>query len=432
MIVVNATARKWAEEELARYREHLEELVDERTAEVVAVNQQLQQDIIERKRAEAEKEKLEEQLRQSQKMEAIGRLAGGIAHDFNNILTGIIGYTEMILQSIGPVDPLYPDLEEVKRAAERAATLTSQLLAFSRKQIIQPVRIDLGEVVAQSKNMLARIIGEDIVLYFKRQEKLWSIHADPNQMEQVLINLAVNARDAMPGGGRLSITLTNVVRTEPLVHRDEEIPVGEYVQLSVTDTGSGMDPEIMEHIFEPFFSTKTKDKGTGLGLATVYGIVKQNQGYIIVESENGKGSTFSIYLPRKVESEQPVESPQQPAKEPGETVLLIADEELVLNLARRILEAEGYFVLFAEDGYEAIQVCKERNGDISLMVADADLNQGQGNTIYDQIKKLNPTLKTIFLTEMDETEHPEEERFYIRKPFSIESFTQKVQQVMKG
>src|SRR5213076_318835 len=301
---------------------------------------------------------LEEQLRQSQKMEAVGQLAGGIAHDFNNLLTAILGSTQLLLHSTPPGDPRREDAEEIRHAGLRAAELTRQLLAFSRRQVLAPKVLDLNAVVANVDRMLRRLLGEDVELVTSLQPAAGAVNADPGQLEQVLLNLAVNARDAMPGGGRLSIGTTRVTFQEEPAERRHRMPAGDYVCLAVADTGVGMDETTQAHLFEPFFTTKEVGKGTGLGLATVYGIVKQSGGYIWVYSEPQRGTTVKVYLPRVPgTAEPPLPAPEPPALRGGhETVLLVEDAAPVRTLARRSLEACGYQVIDAADGPKALEL----------------------------------------------------------------------------
>ena len=299
---------------------------------------------------------LEEQFRHAQKMEAVGKLAGGVAHDFNNLLTVINGYSDIALARLQPGDPLRDALEQIKRAGERGAGLTRQLLAFSRKQLLVPVILDLNALLGEMQKMLGCLIGEDIRLNARLEPKLWPIHADAGQMEQVVMNIVVNARDAMPHGGQLSVETANVVLDDAYVGTHPDAEPGDYVQLSIADNGCGMDSAIRSRIFEPFFTTKEASKGTGLGLATVYGIVKQSGGHIDVESKVGNGTTFRIIIPRTrqlVNSGASQQADFKPVLKASETVLLVEDEDDVRTLARLILEGEGYKVLEARDGAEA-------------------------------------------------------------------------------
>ena len=319
-----------------------------------------------------ERRALEQQLRQAQKMEAVGRLAGGIAHDFNNLLMVISGYSEFLLERIGPDPALRGPAQEIANAAERATSLTRQLLAFSRKQMLAPKVVDLNGVVTENLRMLTRLIGEDIDLVMVPGADIGAVKADPGQIEQVVMNLAVNARDAMPQGGKLTIETANVKLDASYARFHSPVKPGDYVMLAISDTGMGMDAETQNHIFEPFYTTKGL-KGTGLGLSTVYGIVKQSEGYIWVYSETGKGTTFKIYLPRvsapiETEAMQPAASAQ-----PGqnrETILLVEDEENLRQLTRLSLQNQGYSVLDAADGAAAIRLSQAHKGPIHLLLTD--------------------------------------------------------------
>ena len=352
-----------------------------------------QRDITERKL-------LEEQFRQTRKMETAGRLAGGIAHDFNNLLTAILGTSEILLGDLPEGNPHREDVEEIKRAANRAANLTRQLLAFSRRQVLQPKITDLNLVVSNVESMLRRLIGEDIDLVAQLTPELGRVKADPGQMEQVLMNLAVNARDAMPQGGTLLIETSNVSLTADEVLGRAPMEPGEYVLLVVSDSGVGMSQEVQQHLFEPFFTTKEPGKGTGLGLATVYGIVKQSGGFIYAYSELGRGSAFKIYLPR-VEGRVEVNesSPTAPALPRGAgTVLLVEDEEAVRRLARRVLESRGYRVLEASHGTQALHLSGEQPGRIQLLVTDVIMPGMSGQDLARQLLARRPDLKVLFIS----------------------------------
>jgi PAS domain S-box-containing protein len=321
------------------------------------------QDITERKL-------LEDQFRQAQKMEAVGRLAGGVAHDFNNLLTVIIGYSEIAINQLGADGSTRPLIEQIKRAGERASLLTRQLLAFSRKQILAPAVLDLNVQLADMEKMLFRLIGEDIEFHFHRAANLWSVMADAGQLEQVVMNLAINARDAMPTGGKLTIETANVVLGEPYVSLHTQAGPGEHVLLAISDTGCGMDAATKAKIFEPFFTTKHPDKGTGLGLAMVFGIVKQSGGHVEVYSEVGVGTTFKIYLPRHRGPKQAPITMHGEVTPGTETILLAEDEEAVRTLARMVLESQGYNVIQARSGLDAVQICETYPQTIHLLVTD--------------------------------------------------------------
>ncbi len=342
---------------------------------------------------------LEEQLRQSQKMEAIGQLAGGIAHDFNNLLTTVLGYSNMALNQLSPHEPLREEIEEIQKAGERAANLTRQLLAFSRKQLFEPKVLDLNALIAEATRMLGRLIGEHIRLVTEPDPSLGNVKGDPGQIEQVLVNLVVNARDAMADGGTLTIRTRNADVQGGNARIHSGAPVGRYVVLSVADTGVGIDPEIQKRIFEPFFTTKEKPHGTGLGLATVYGIVRQSGGHIFVASESGRGSTFTIYLPRV---EAPVESvaaaaPAAPGRG-SETILLVEDETPVRDLTRRCLEQRGYAVLQAASAEDALDVLARHPGRLDLLLTDVVMPGASGPELARRLTAERPDLHVLFVS----------------------------------
>src|SRR3984885_10507123 len=349
-----------------------------------------------------ERRALEQQLRQSQKMEAVGRLAGGIAHDFNNLLMVISGYSEFLLDRLGPDPALRGPAQEIAGASQRASSLTRQLLAFSRKQMLAPKILDLNGVVTENLKMLTRVIGEDIDLVMVPAPSLGAVRADAGQIDQVIMNLALNARDAMPAGGKLTIETSNVSLDEEYARFHAPLRPGDYVMLAISDTGFGMDSETQSHIFEPFFTTKGP-KGTGLGLFTVYGIVKQSGGYIWVYSEAGKGTTFKIYLPRVAET---VESPAQivvsadsVAAEPGtETILLVEDEANLRYLARQFLEKQGYRVIEAADGAVAMQIAVAHEGTIHLLLTDVIMPGMNGRELAQLVSEIRPNTKVLYMS----------------------------------
>jgi PAS domain S-box-containing protein len=384
-----------------------------------------------------ERKRLEEQFRQAQKMEAVGRLAGGVAHDFNNLLTVITGYSEILLGRIPAEDLLRPMVVEVQKAAERAAGLTRQLLAFSRKQILAPVEIDLNAVVADMEAMIRRLIGEDIVLVAVREPLLGRVTADRGQIEQVLMNLVVNARDAMPHGGELAIETHNVLLDGARRPGDSEFRPGPYVLLAVRDSGCGMDATTKARLFEPFFTTKEVGKGTGLGLATAYGIIKQSKGHIEVESEPGRGTTFTIYLPRTTAAvrEAPADVPANGIPGGNETVLLVEDEDAVRQLSRQVLEMIGYRVLEARNGPEALAVCEQNKGAIHLMVTDVVMPQMSGCQLADRLAPLYPDMRVLYLSGYtDEAigHHGVRDRavHFLSKPFTLDSLARKVREAL--
>jgi PAS domain S-box-containing protein len=396
-------------------------------------------DVTERKRAEVEKEKLEEQLRGSQKMEAVGRLAGGVAHDFNNLLSVILSYTSFAMKGIHEGDPVKDDLLEVKKAAERAAELTRQLLAFGRKQVLQPVPLNLNHVALGIEKMLRRIIGEDIEFVQQLAPNLGVVRADRGQIEQVLMNLVINARDAMTEGGKLTIETSNVDLDAEYASRHEDVIPGPYVQLAVSDTGSGMDEKTKEKIFEPFFTTKEKGKGTGLGLATVHGIVKQSGGHIWFYSEKDHGTTFKIYLPREMAA---TVSTVQPAMIPrrvtgNETILVVEDEEALRKVAKRSLDAVGYKVLIAVDGDDALKIYANYKGEIKLLLTDVVMPKMSGFELAQELMKKQPNLKVLYMSGYTDNVYFHHGMLdggvnFLGKPFTEDSLTLKVREVLDG
>lgn len=346
-----------------------------------------------------DRRRLEDQLLRSQKLEGIGRLAGGIAHDFNNLLTAILGHAEMVATGLSPDAPGRADLDEVRKAAERAAGLTRQLLAFARRQMITPRAVHLGELVRAMEPMLRRLLGEHLELVITLAPDLWFVHADPTQLEQVVLNLAVNARDAMPGGGRLAITARNASSTAAPEPPVRDAPPGDYVELIVTDTGVGMSPEAMRHIFEPFYTTKEVGQGTGLGLATSYGIVKQSGGYIGVASALHRGSTFTVMLPRAAGAPHGDDTPPvAPDPGGGETILLVEDDDRLRALTARVLTAVGYTVLQAADGLQALDVVAGHPETIDLLLTDIVMPRMGGLQLADRLRALRPGIRVLFVS----------------------------------
>ncbi|MBN1485725.1 MAG: response regulator [Chloroflexia bacterium] len=384
----------------------------------------------------SDRRQLEDQLRQSQKLEAIGRLAGGIAHDFNNLLMAIIGYSDLILNSLDALSPLRKDVEEIHKAGERAAALTSQLLTFSRKQVTETKVLNLNNVVKDMAKLLRRLIGEDVELFLQLEGSLAPVRADPSQWGQVIMNLAVNSRDAMPQGGKLIIETANVELEADYARRHVDVQPGSYVMLAVSDTGIGMTAEVLSHIFEPFFTTKGQDKGTGLGLSTVYGIVRQSDGHIWVYSEPNQGTTFKIYLPRVDEPvEQTTPSLLQEALRGTETVLVVEDEEMVRNLAARILRRYGYTVLEAHHPTEAIELAKQHSGPLDLLLTDMVLPIMNGRELAQQLVQQRPRLSVLYVSgytgrSILEQGLIEEDAFFLEKPFTPNVLLQQVRQVL--
>ena len=385
-----------------------------------------------------EHRQLEEQLRQSQKMEAVGQLAGGVAHDFNNLLTAMLGYSEMLIADPGLNDSQRKYIEEIKKASERAASLTQQLLAFSRKQILKPKILNINILVTDIKKMLHRLIGEDIHLISKLDSKLGVIKADPGQVEQVIMNLVVNARDAMPKGGKLTIETQNVYLDEEYSKAHADVQPGWYVMLAVSDTGHGMDEETKEHIFEPFFTTKEKGKGTGLGLSTIYGIVKQSGGYVWVYSELNKGTSFKIYFPRidEVEKEDEKKFKDKKSLKGSETILIVEDEEMVRDLIYESLKIFGYDLIEAENGKKALQVCKkDSEKPIHLLITDVIMPDMGGSELAKKLEKLEPDMKVLYMsgyTDNAIVHHGvlDEGVAFLQKPFSPKVLAQKVREIL--
>jgi PAS domain S-box-containing protein len=387
-----------------------------------------------------ERRMLEEQLLHSQKMEAVGRLAGGVAHDFNNLLTVIKGYSELMLNEVTEKDPMRVEVEEIRRAAERAASLTRQLLAFSRRQVLEPKVLDLNTIIRNMQRLLQRLLSEDVQLQVSLPPDLGHVKADPGQIEQVIMNLAVNARDAMPQGGKLTIETGNHVIDETYAREHAVVHAGRYAMMAVTDTGIGMDQQTVSHIFEPFFTTKETGKGTGLGLSTVYGIVKQSGGYIWVYSEPGRGTTFKVYLP-VVETGKPDDMGMRPVLAPTyrgtETILLVEDEDGVRALVREVLQRHGYHVIETRNGGEALLACEQHSGNIHLLLSDVVLAQVTGTELARRLTPLRPEMKVLFISGYTEEAiiHQgmlEEGTAFLQKPFTPNVLARKVREVLDG
>ncbi len=387
------------------------------------------QDITDRKQ-------LEGQLRQAQKMEAIGRLAGGVAHDFNNVLTAIFGYVDLLREEVPADSSAQADLAEVRKAAERAAALTRQLLAFSRQQVLESVVLRLNDLIEDFEKMLRRVIGEDVMLRLALAKDAGNVRADPGQLHQVLMNLAVNARDAMPTGGSLIIETANADLTEQYAELHQPVIPGRYVMIAVSDSGMGMSPEVKARIFEPFFTTKEKGRGTGLGLSTVYGIVKQSGGYIWAYSEVGRGTTFKIYLPRVDAPAEPLSKPREDGSVAGtETILLTEDDPILRPLARALLERLGYTVLEGEDAQSALAAVRTHTGPIHLLVADVVLPGPSGRELARRLAELRPETKVLFVSGYtdDAIVHHgmlEPGLNFLQKPFTPAVLARKVREVL--
>jgi len=397
------------------------------------------EDITPRKQAEEAGLRLENQLRQAQKMEAVGQLAGGVAHDFNNLLTAIRGYSEFALNRLGEGHAgVRKDIEEIAKSADRASSLTRQLLAFSRKQLLQPRILELNDVVGDVDKMLRRLIGEDIEVVTVLGDALGRVKADPGQIEQVLVNLVVNARDAMPDGGQLTIETTNVDVDEEYAAAHDGLYAGNYVMLGVYDTGHGIDAQTKSRLFEPFFTTKEPGKGTGLGLATVYGIVKQSEGYVLVESEPGTGAAFKVFLRRLEAGADEIEHVLHIVEERprgSETVLLVEDEEVVRNLVREILEGNGYTVIEARNGAEALELGARFKGPIHLLVTDVVMPKMSGRELAERLVTIHRETRILYMSGYTDGAighhgvlDPDTE--LLQKPFSFDELAQKVRKVI--
>jgi len=396
-------------------------------------------DITDRRESEEEKRRLLEQLVQSQKMEAVGQLAGGIAHDFNNLLTAITGYSELLLGELPPEDLRRSHAEEIRKAGELAASLTQQLLAFSRRQVLEPKILDVNTVVSDIERMLRRLIGEHIELKTRKEPDLWKVRADPGQIEQAILNLVINARDAMPHGGTLAVETYNRRLDESYAASHVPMQAGEYVEVAVIDTGSGISDEVMARLFEPFFTTKEVGKGTGLGLSTTYGIVKQSGGYLWCESEVGRGTTFHVYLPGV---EEPVVHPEPrtapPPIHPGdETVLLVEDEPEVRSLVQRILKTQGYTVVTAANPDEALAVAREFKGTIQVMVTDVVMPGMSGLQLAERLMPTRPNMRVLFVSGYthDAIGHHgvlDPGTAFLPKPFTPNALARKVREVLES
>jgi PAS domain S-box-containing protein len=387
----------------------------------------------------SELKRLEGQLLQAQKMEAVGRLAGGVAHDFNNILGVIIGQVEIGMMDVSTSDPLFQRLHDILKAALRAADLTRQLLAFARKQTVSPLLLDLSDSVSSMLKMLQRLIGEDIDLAWMPGYDLWKVRVDPSQIDQILANLAVNARDAISGVGKVTIETENVVFDDTYCANHADCVPGEYVMLSVSDDGNGMDQETLAQIFEPFFTTKGVGAGTGLGLATVYGIVRQNNGFINVYSEPGQGTAFKVYLPRCEDdaAQDQAETAAKPLQRGSETVLLVEDEQAILDTGKAILEYLGYSVLTAGTPGEAIRLVQDHPGDIQLLISDVVMPEMNGRELVERLMAMNPGLKCLYISGYTSSviAHRgvlDEGVNFIQKPFSVQALASKVREVLEG
>jgi two-component system cell cycle sensor histidine kinase/response regulator CckA len=375
-------------------------------------------------------------------MQAVGQLAGGVAHDFNNVLQAIIGYSDLLLANHRPTDPSFQDIMQIKQNANRAASLVRQLLAFSRRQTMRPEVLNLGDVLSDLSMLLKRLLGERVELDLRHGRDLWFVKADVNQFEQVVVNLAVNARDAMPDGGKVTIRTANVSAPEANALNLQGLPAAELVMIEVSDTGTGIAPEVLDKIFEPFFTTKEVGKGTGLGLSTVFGIVKQSNGFIYVDSGVGQGTSFRVFLPRHIPTAEEEEIRAEPeVKKPATdltgqgVILLVEDEDPVRAVNARALSARGYTVLEAASGVEALQIIQARQEPVDLVVSDVVMPEMDGPTLLGELRKLYPDLKVIFVSGYAEDAFrknlPEGEEFnFLAKPFSLKQLVEAVKQAV--
>ena len=440
------TLQKQAQKELSEAKENLEIRVRERTAELLRSNQALQAEIAHRERAQQQRDEehtrsknLEQQLIQTQKMEAIGRLAGGVAHDFNNLLGVILGNSELLLSS-PPLDKGVSErIQEIKMAGEEAASVTRQLLAFSRQQVFEPQILDLNTVLRDLQPLLVRIIRESIHFAMELGVEEGRIKIDRSQLAQVILNLDANARDAMTGGGRLKMETSNVDLGESYSHEHVDVRSGPYVQLSVTDSGSGMDRDTVSRIFEPFFTTKEKGHGSGLGLATVYGIVRQSGGHIWVYSEPGLGTTFKIYFPRVIEAAEPLSHSfrKTGASTATETILIVEDSRLLAKVTRDFLAGDGYQVLLASNPREAIRIAENHNAPIHLLLTDVVMPDMNGRELAELLLAKRPEMRVLYMSGytngiLSEHAFRAEEAAFIEKPFSHEALSRKVRYTLNA
>jgi PAS domain S-box-containing protein len=434
-ISLDITERHEAEEALRRVQDELERRVVERTRELSLTVARLEKEIADREKAESALQRSEDQLRHAQKMDAVGRLAGGVAHDFNNMLSVIVGHTEMALTRLEPENELYESLDTIRQAAQRSAGLTQQLLAFSRQQVVSPRFLDLRALVREFEKMLNRVIGDDITLRIVESAEPCSVRVDPVQLEQVILNLVINARDAMPNGGQLLIETRVTVLTPEHVFAHPEAKLGRHVELLVKDEGTGMDPETQRRIFEPFFTTKAEGRGTGLGLSTVYGIVHQSGGSLTVESAVGQGSTFCVFLPYSVGREARPPSGKRPAVRGTETILLVEDEPEVRRVCAMALAALGYAVVVAEDAEHALKICAAGEPPLHAVLTDVVMPGISGVALVERLRALRPKLKVLFMSgytdrQIVDVSTLNESAAFINKPFTPDSLGRKLRELL--
>ncbi len=438
------TLQKQAQKELAEAKETLEVRVRERTAELLQSNQALKAEIAQRELAQKQRaeeqersKNLEQQLIQTQKMEAIGRLAGGVAHDFNNLLGVILGNSELLLQNTSLDESVNERIKEIKMAGEEATSVTRQLLAFSRQQVSEPQVLDVNVALQDLQPLLIRIIRESIHFEMELGKQLGSIKMDRSQLAQIILNLVANARDAITAGGRLKIETSNIELGESYAHEHVDVRPGPYVQLSVTDSGSGMDRETVSRIFEPFFTTKEQGRGSGLGLATVYGIVRQSGGHIWVYSEPGLGTTFKIYFPRVIEASDSVRARtiQDKKSAAAETILLVEDSKLLAKVTRDFLENDGYKVLMASSPREALHIAESHQAPIDLLLTDVVMPDMNGRELAEQLLTKRPEMKVLYMSGytngiLSEHAFRAEDSAFIEKPFSHDALSRKVRHTL--
>jgi two-component system, cell cycle sensor histidine kinase and response regulator CckA len=430
--IVDVSEQRQAEEDLRRAHDLLEQRVLQRTGEFLKANEQLKEEMNERT-------KLEEQLRQAAKMEAVGRLAGGVAHDFSNLLTAILGYSNLLLKQSQRDDSDRDKLEQILLAAEKASRLTQQLLAFSRKQVLEVKELDFNLLIDNLEKILSRTIGEDIELVTVFEPSLGKVLADQGQIEQIVVNLAVNARDAMPRGGKLTMETHNVSLDEDYARAHPEVTPGPHVMFAVSDTGIGMDQEIISKIFEPFFTTKDPGRGTGLGLSTVFGIVKQHQGHVSVYSEQGRGTTFKVYLPRVESSRRPRSDDTERSPHSGgtETVMVVEDEEIVRRFATEALRLLGYRALAAQGPEAALEIARKHEEPIDLLLTDVVMPHLDGQRLYNVIVKMRPKIKVLYMSGYagNAIVHHgvlDPGVAFLQKPLTMEKLASKVREVLDG